>query len=200
MPIASWPMTMTATLVPSWRARSARLLPTLPPDASEKMRSLTIETIEKLAHRVRRILAEEIKALDCVPKRIIDRLAHDIDEAAAAILEYSPLLSDADLVEIISSAQARFALTAIARRKPLSANVSEAIAMALDIPAVSALLVNLSAQIRNRRSTRSSSMVRASRNGTYRWFCVTICRSAPSAASPVSSAPRCSKSLPRAAD
>jgi hypothetical protein len=49
-----------------------RLLPNLPPDASEKMRSLTIETIEKLAQdqltRVRRILAEEIKALDCVPK------------------------------------------------------------------------------------------------------------------------------------
>jgi uncharacterized protein (DUF2336 family) len=82
------------------------------------------------------------------PKRIIDRLAHDIDEVAAPILEYSPFLSDADLVEIISSAQARFTLTAIARRKPLSANVSEAIAMALGIPAVSALLVNSSAQIR----------------------------------------------------
>jgi len=129
-----------------------RLLPNLPPDASEKMRTLTIETIEKLAQdqlvRVRRILAEEIKSLDCLPKRIIDRLARDVEEVAAPVLEYSPLLSDADLVEIISSAQARFALTAIAKRRPLSANVSEAIAEALDVSAVSELLFNTDAKIR----------------------------------------------------
>jgi uncharacterized protein (DUF2336 family) len=129
-----------------------RLIPNLPPDAGEKMRALTIETLERLAEdqlpRVRRILAEEIKALDCIPKRVIDRLARDVDEVAAPILEYSPLLSDADLVDIISSAQARFTLTAIAARKPLSANVSDAIATALDVPAVAALLANSTAQIR----------------------------------------------------
>ncbi|MBS0275675.1 MAG: DUF2336 domain-containing protein [Proteobacteria bacterium] len=129
-----------------------RLIPNLPPDTSEKMQALTIETLERLAHdqlpRVRRILAEEIKALDCVPKRVIDMLARDVDEVAAPILEYSPLLSDADLIDIISSAQARFTLTAIAARKPLSANVSDAIATALDVPAVAALLANSTAEIR----------------------------------------------------
>ncbi|HEY2032611.1 MAG TPA: DUF2336 domain-containing protein, partial [Rhizomicrobium sp.] len=130
-----------------------RLLPNLPQDVSEKMRDLTIETLERLARdqlpRVRRILAEEIKALDCVPKNVIDLLARDIEEEVAVpILEYSPLLSDADLMEIISTSQARFALTAIAQRKPLSANVSEAIATALNVPAVTALLANSSAQIR----------------------------------------------------
>jgi uncharacterized protein (DUF2336 family) len=130
----------------------ARLLPDLPPDVSEKMLALTEETLERLAQdqlpRIRRILAEEIKMLDCVPKRVIDRLARDVEEVAAPILEYSPLLSDTDLVEIVSTAQARFALTAIARRRPLSANVSEAIATALDVPAVAALLANSAAQIR----------------------------------------------------
>jgi uncharacterized protein (DUF2336 family) len=58
------------------------------------------------------------------------------------------LLSDSDLIEIITSAQARFTLTAIAQRRPLGANVSAAIAEALDVPAVAALLVNSSAQIR----------------------------------------------------
>ena len=130
-----------------------RLIPDLPEDASEKMRALTIETLERLAEdqlpRVRRILAEEIKALDCVPKRVIDMLARDVEETVAApILEYSPLLSDADLVDIISSSQARFTLTAIAARKPFSANVSDAIATALDVPAVAALLANSTAQIR----------------------------------------------------
>jgi uncharacterized protein (DUF2336 family) len=86
--------------------------------------------------------------LACVPKRVIDMLARDIEEVAAPILEYSPLLSDADLVEIVSTAQARFALTAIAKRRPLSASVSEAIATALDVPAVATLLVNSAAQIR----------------------------------------------------
>ncbi|MGN6147987.1 MAG: DUF2336 domain-containing protein [Rhizomicrobium sp.] len=130
-----------------------RLLPDLPDEISERMRALTIETLERLAQdqlpRVRAILAEEIKALDCVPKNVIDMLARDVEEdVAAPILEYSPLLSDADLMEIISSAQAHFTLTAIAQRKPLGANVSAAIAEALDVPAVAALLVNSSAQIR----------------------------------------------------
>jgi uncharacterized protein (DUF2336 family) len=130
-----------------------RLLPDLPEEASGKMRALTIETLERLAQdqlpRVRAILAEEIKALDCVPKNVIDMLARDVEEEVAApILEYSPLLSDADLVEIISSAQAHFTLTAIAQRKPLGAHVSAAIAEALDVPAVTALLANSSAQIR----------------------------------------------------
>jgi len=130
----------------------ARLLPNLSANASEKLRTLTIETLEKLAQdqlpRVRRMLAEEIKTLDCVPKNVIKKLSRDVEEVAAPILEYSPLLSDADLVEIISSAQARFALTAIARRRPLSANISDAIASALDVPAVAELLTNSSAQIR----------------------------------------------------
>jgi uncharacterized protein (DUF2336 family) len=130
----------------------ARLLPDLPPDASEKMLSLTMETLERLAQdqlpRIRRIVAEEIKMLDCVPKRVIDMLARDVEDVAAPILEYSPLLSDADLVEIVSSAQARFALTAIAKRRPLSANVSEAIATALDVSAVATLLANSAAIIR----------------------------------------------------
>jgi uncharacterized protein (DUF2336 family) len=130
-----------------------RLLPDLPDEISERMRALTIETLERLAQdqlpRVRAILAEEIKALDCVPKNVIDMLARDVEEEVAApILEYSPLLSDSDLMEIISSAQAHFTLTAIAQRKPLGANVSAAIAEALDVPAVAALLANSSAQIR----------------------------------------------------
>jgi uncharacterized protein (DUF2336 family) len=130
-----------------------RLLPDLPDEISERMRALTIETLERLAQdqlpRVRAILADEIKTLDCVPKNVIDMLARDVEEEVAApILEYSPLLSDADLMEIISSAQAHFTLTAIAQRKPLGANVSAAIAEALEVPAVAALLANSSAQIR----------------------------------------------------
>jgi uncharacterized protein (DUF2336 family) len=129
-----------------------RLMPNLPSAASEKVRSLTIETLERLARdqlpRVRAILAEEIKLLDCVPKRIVRALARDVESVAAPILEYSPLLSDSDLTEIISTAEAHFALVAIAKRRPLRASVSEAIAEGMYVPAVSELLANSSAEIR----------------------------------------------------
>ncbi len=130
-----------------------QLLPNLPADSSRKMRELIIETLERLARdtapRVRAVLAEEIKTLDCVPKRVVNALARDVESVATPILEYSPLLSEADLIDVITSAQASFALIAIAKRRPLQPNVSEAIATALDVPAVAALLLNSSAQIRN---------------------------------------------------
>ena len=130
-----------------------QLLPKLPPDASRRMRNLTIETLECLARdtlpRVRQALAEEIKTLDCVPSRIIKQMARDIECVAAPILEYSPLLSDHELIEIVTSAQANYALVAIAKRRPLRPGVAEAIATALDVPAVAELLLNSSARIRH---------------------------------------------------
>jgi uncharacterized protein (DUF2336 family) len=129
-----------------------RLLPDLTADESKRLRDLTIETLERLARdqlvRVRRILAEEIKHLDCVPRAVIKRLARDVESVAAPILEYSPLLSDADLIEIVTTAQARFALLCVAKRRPLSPSVSEVVAAALDVPAVAALLANSGAHIR----------------------------------------------------
>lgn len=131
-----------------------RLMPQLSREQNKKLRAITIETLERLAKdalpRVRAVLAEEIKAMDCIPKRVVRQLARDVEQVAAPILEYSPLLSDADLIDIITTAQARFALTAVARRRPLGASVSEAIAVALDVPAVVELLSNADAQIRQR--------------------------------------------------
>ena len=57
---------------------------------------------------------------------------------AAPILEYSPMLSDADLMEVIAAARAEEVLAAIARRKPVSPAVSDAIVSSLDIPAIAA--------------------------------------------------------------
>ncbi len=67
---------------------------------------------------------------------------------AAPILEYSPLLSDADLMEIIACGQVQEVLTAIASRKPVSEQVSDRLVQSLDVPAVAALLVNPDAKIR----------------------------------------------------
>ncbi len=133
----------------------ARLMPGLSAREAEHMRALTIETLERLAAdqvpRVRAILAEEIKRFDCVPVHVVQALARDAEAAVCVpILQYSPLLSDADLVEIIAEGKVHGVLSAIARRRPLSAAVSDAVVSSLDIPAVAALLANPDAAIRER--------------------------------------------------
>ncbi|HEY0301207.1 MAG TPA: DUF2336 domain-containing protein, partial [Rhizomicrobium sp.] len=133
----------------------ARLMPDLLRAEGEHVQALTIATLERLARdqapRVRAILAEEIKTLDCIPKFIVLTLAKDVDSLVAApVLEYSPLLSDADLMEIVAAARAEEVLAAVARRRPLDARVADAIVSSLDIPAIAALLANPDARIRER--------------------------------------------------
>jgi uncharacterized protein (DUF2336 family) len=140
-------------------AKIGRLMPGLSERESSHIFALTIETLECLARdasvRVRAILAEEIKRLDCVPKEIALTLAHDVNHIVAApILQYSPLLSDADLIEIIACGQVQEVLTAIASRKPVTEPVSERLVQSLNVPAVAALLVNSDARIRKETMER----------------------------------------------
>ena len=130
-----------------------RLLPDLLASERERVCELTLETLQKLATdqlpRVRAILSENVKTLDCVPKPVVDALAHDAEETVSVpILEYSPRLSDSDLLEIVASARARNALAAVARRRGLSEDVSDAIVASLDTGAVAALLSNPNAHVR----------------------------------------------------
>ena len=130
-----------------------RLLPGLSAEQASKIRDLALETLEVLARdqlpRVRAILAEELKHADTVPREIVGRLARDVETIVAApVLEYSPLLSDGDLLEIISAGTSDGALAAIARRNRIGTSVTDAIAGTMVAPAVAALLANESAQIR----------------------------------------------------
>ncbi|HEY2835419.1 MAG TPA: DUF2336 domain-containing protein [Rhizomicrobium sp.] len=131
----------------------ARLMPGLEARENEETVTLTIATLEVLARdsavRVRTILADEIKHLACIPRDVALRLARDVEAAVAApVLEYSPLLSDADLIEIVACGQVQQALSAIARRQTVSEDVSDALVQSLDVPAIAALLVNPNAMIR----------------------------------------------------
>ncbi|MEI9990748.1 MAG: DUF2336 domain-containing protein [Rhizomicrobium sp.] len=133
----------------------ARLMPSLSAEEGAHIHALTIETLERLARdqvsRVRAILADGIKTLDCIPKFIVLTLARDLDAIVAApILEYSPLLSDTDLMEIIAAAKAEEVLAAIARRGTVSPAVCDALVSSLDIPAIAALLANPDARIRGK--------------------------------------------------
>jgi uncharacterized protein (DUF2336 family) len=137
----------------------ARLMPGLSERESSHVFALTVETLECLARdaavRVRAILADEIKTLSCIPRDIVLILANDLNTIVAApILQYSPLLSDADLIEIIACGQVQQVLTAIASRKPVSESISDRLVQSLDVPAVAALLVNPDARIRRETMDR----------------------------------------------
>ena len=131
----------------------ARLAPGLSQEAQDQIQQLTFEVLDILAHdqlpQVRQIIAEEIKRSETVPRAIVQHLARDLELIVSApVLEYSPLLSDDDLLEIIESAPVQGALSAISRRATVKAPVADAIAACDDYEAVAALLANPSAQIR----------------------------------------------------
>lgn len=130
-----------------------RLLPSLSASEKAHIRDLAIQVIEILADdqlpKVRAMLTETLKHVTDVPHPTILKLARDAESIVSVpILEYSPLLSDEDLLAIIESGAAGEPLAAIAKRASVSEPVSDAIAVTLDNEAVGALLANPSAQIR----------------------------------------------------
>lgn len=131
----------------------ARIIPNLNPSDADQLQIHSIKILNKLAEdqlpKVRQIIATELKDTKKAPKDLIIKLAHDPEEIVAApILEYSPLLSDGDLREIVAAGVVGEALEAISRRKKISEDLAEAIASTLEIPAVAALLTNKDSAIR----------------------------------------------------
>ena len=129
-----------------------RLAPHLTREKSAKVTALAMDILQRLAEdqapRVRAILAREIKSWRDAPSDLIQRLARDAHaDVASPILEYSSLLGDADLKEIIDLACVSEALSAIARRKNLSPSVCDAVIARMDVGATAALLANHAANI-----------------------------------------------------
>lgn len=119
----------------------------------EKAQRFVEQTLEVLAKdqavKVRQILAETLKSVANAPPQVIGQLARDAEDVVACpILEFSPLLTDEDLLDIIASSGARARLCAISRRDQLGEVVSDAIVQRDDRKAVAELLANPSAQIR----------------------------------------------------
>lgn len=136
----------------------ARLAPDLPQETRAQIRDLTINVLETLARdqavKVRRVVAEALKDLTDAPQHIIHELARDLEiRVAGPVLQFSPILSDEDLLEIISSGPIRGALAAIARRRHVGDRLCDAIvAAAIEAPeetgAITDLLNNRNTQIR----------------------------------------------------
>lgn len=136
-----------------------RLFPGMLLAEEEHWRDLAIKTLEKLAAneavRVRAVLADEIKNLDCVPKHIIKQMAEDAAvDVASPIVEFSPLLNDDDLIEIVATVETSSILESVARRKRLTDRVSDAVVATRNTKAIATLLQNVDASIRKRTLDR----------------------------------------------
>ncbi len=147
-----------------------RLVPDISADERDRLSKMTIQVLEILARdqlaEVRAIVAEEIKRATNIPRRLVRRLAEDAELAVSApVLEYSPLLGDTDLLEIISRGLEGGALAAISRRRNLSESVADAVVATNNIEAVAALLGNKSARI----SDRTIDMIAVEAEGVTQW-------------------------------
>lgn len=98
---------------------------------------------------VRAALAEALKDISDAPSDVIMTLALDTKiDVAAPILEFSPVLTDQDLIVIIEKGPVKGGLNNISRRKGVTERVSDAIIGSDDLEAIGELLGNNSAQIR----------------------------------------------------
>jgi len=131
----------------------AKVVPGLSSDERAAVQRLTHETLQILAQdqmvRVRQVLSDALKDIADAPSDVINQLARDAELVVSGpVLEFSPVLTDEDLLEIISSGTAAGGLGAIARRSAVAENVADAIAETDDAEAISDLISNQSAQIR----------------------------------------------------
>lgn len=131
----------------------ARIAPQMSSSERERAGDIVTGILETLARdeavKIRRSLANELKAAKGISPSVLEQLARDHDEAVCApVLKNSPLLSDDFLVELIESGPVRAALHAISGRPSLGADVADAIVATDEEDVITTLLSNESAQIR----------------------------------------------------
>jgi uncharacterized protein (DUF2336 family) len=96
--------------------------------------------------RVREALSENLKDNPYVPHEVALSLARDVDEVALPVLQFSEVLSDQDLTDIIKSQDTEKQI-AIAGRASVSEEVSEALVQTKNENVVAELVENEGAEI-----------------------------------------------------
>jgi uncharacterized protein (DUF2336 family) len=97
---------------------------------SEKERALAEQIFRAMVKdaevMVRGALANHLKANPSLPKDVALSLARDVESVALPVLEFSTVLSDADLIEIVRTAGAE-KQSAVARRENVSTELANAL-------------------------------------------------------------------------
>jgi uncharacterized protein (DUF2336 family) len=124
----------------------AYLYSDLSPDDIAAAEGAMIMLLDDPSPLVRRALADVFAASQDAPPVVIHALANDQPEIAMAILALSPMLQEADLIDLVATAQPS-AQTAIASRAMLPRSLAAAIAEVGCAQACLALLENSDADI-----------------------------------------------------
>ncbi len=131
----------------------AALAPGLSDHEQDRLRRLSWETLCTLvadtAVQVRAAIAESLQEMPDAPRCLIMRLARDADMSVAEpVIRLSPLLTDEDLLSLVTLPPVPATVVAVARRPCLSEALSDAIVATADAGTVAVLLDNASASIR----------------------------------------------------
>lgn len=118
-------------------------------DLSESDRAAADEILRVMvadvATSVRKALAVTLRTSKVVPRDVAVRLSEDVEEIATPFLNFSPVFTDADLIEILQRAEP-FRQIAIAKRETLSERVVDVIAHKACADAVATAAANEGAQ------------------------------------------------------
>ncbi len=131
----------------------SQLVPSLACGARDRLRQQALETltllVEDEAARVRGAITDVLKDMPNAPRALILRLAHDaLLVVSEPVIRLSPLLTQDDLLALIAQAPNLATAAAVARRAGLPEAVCDAVAATADTAAITALLENPSAAIR----------------------------------------------------
>ena len=129
------------------------LIPSMPALQRDQLQDQALATlyglVEDEAERVRAAIADAVKDLPAAPRALILRLARDSAVSVCdPVIRLSPLLTAEDLLALLATRPSQGTATAVAHRPGLSETVSDAIANTTDTDAVTALLSNRTAAIR----------------------------------------------------
>lgn len=132
--------------------RLANLLPGLSADKQGQLYKFAVEALGNLALdevlKVRVALSSALKECADTPPNIAGQLARDVErEVSEPILKFCVALPDEDLLDILKSHPASWAVQAIASRPMIAAPVSQAVIDTNDVPAGRILLENKGADI-----------------------------------------------------
>lgn len=132
--------------------RLAKLLPDLSSDKQGQLYKFAVEALGNLALdevlKVRVALSSALKECADTPPNIAGQLARDVErEVAEPILRFCIALSDEDLLDILKSHPASWAVQAVAQRPMIAAPVSQAVIDTNDVVAGRLLMENKGADI-----------------------------------------------------
>lgn len=111
--------------------------------------------LKDASKQVRHTLSEQLSACGHAPHDVIMKLAQDDSDIAEPVLQFSPVLTDDDLLSIVQSTKEVVKLCAVARRNHVTASISDVLVSTYDENVLRTLFTNDGASLSEKSLTES---------------------------------------------